>query len=234
MLDVLIKHIQEFAPVVGTLLLAASGAFLNEWFKNRALKKENRNLLASQQKFALDLENLKMDNQLKLQKKAHQYKAKQEAYIAYFNELDKYNDKAISETYNQINELTTKFFASFLNSNGNRKLENNALTVFQSKVQKLLIESQKDYQHLKNSTNSIKIIASDYVLKQLEALEKGYDHLFGESNKAIERLPKLIINENDVLAKIQERLLELGEELQTIHKDKLILLVRKELSEAES
>ena len=206
---------------------------LDIFFKNRKLKKENNFLLNQKQEYAEQIEEVKKNHQLTIQKKTYQYKAKQDAYLEYFKKLDEYSERAVSETYDKVIDATKLFFDKYLNANNNQKLQNNAVVLYSSKMQQLIKESQKDYMHLQNSTNSVKAIASDKVFKSLEDLEESYKHLFESSIKIIKNLPKTILNKGgDKLNDIQKKFLEIESDLVKIKTELLKAQIRKELQES--
>ena len=89
----------------------------------------------------------------------------------------------------------------------------------------------QNWRQIKQETNTIRIIASESVLKTLNLLESGYDREFEELSVMLQRLPNYM-QENDQKGIIEDKR-KIEEVVNVIlkHKNNLIQQMRVELNE---
>lgn len=101
------------------------------------------------------------------------------------------------------------------------------------KIQRLSFDLNQDYIKIKQETNTIRLIASDAILKKLDLLDLAYEKSFDESSKMMNNLPVLMAkNDQDKMKKDQHDI-EISAQVINLVKDEIIKLklMRTELNE---
>ena len=132
--------------------------------------------------------------------------------------------------------IIEEFNRNYLNAanRNNKKGETNATTVMSKKVQKLMFESNKELIRIKQETNTIRIIASDSILKTLNLLELAYDRSFEESSKMMKDLQiQMMTNDQEGMKRSQREMQEIANVILKFKND-LIQQMRIELNEIYS
>jgi len=129
--------------------------------------------------------------------------------------------------------IIEEFNRNYLNAanRNNKRGETNATTVMSKKVQKLMFESNKELSRIKQETNTIRIIASDSILKTLNLLELAYDRSFEESSKMMKDLQiQMMTNDQEGMKRSQREMQEIANVILKFKND-LIQQMRIELNE---
>ena len=99
------------------------------------------------------------------------------------------------------------------------------------KMQKLMFDANEDLIKIKQETNTIRLIASDNIIKKLNLLELAYDKNMEKANKMMSDLPKLmLLNDQNKMNENQKEIEISGMVIQSI-KNEIIELMRVELNE---
>ena len=129
--------------------------------------------------------------------------------------------------------ILNTFYEDFLNAstNNDKNGENTAITKMSSEMQKISLDSVAELMRLRQETNTIRVIASDELLKKLELLELSYDKIFDKSNVMMSAIPQLIAKNNqDKINELQKEIELSGIASKSINDD-IIKIMRKELNE---
>ncbi len=220
-------------PYIDYLVIAfigLIGLYIKTYIQERAKRKA---LIYTNKKLIEETESIKKKHQLDISKRRYQYESKKEQYLSFFLMLDKFTNEATLKNQSKMMIVFDEFNKNYLNAvtQGNKKKESLAVTVMSKKIQKLTFDSYTELTKLKQETNTIRLIASDEILKELKFLEFAYDKLMEQSDKIMSDLPKLMLSGNENKIKEEQKKLEIkGRVIKTIKKN-IIELMRKELNE---
>ncbi|WP_394674416.1 hypothetical protein [uncultured Chryseobacterium sp.] len=227
------KEIIGFATFVSGLFAIALKSYLTEKGKLKAQIGENKKLIEQTEdiksKFNKELEEIKKEHQLDISKRKYQYESKKDAYISFFRLLDSFSNEQNITAQEKLKEYTNEFNRNYLNGK-NVKSQNNATVVFSKKVLSLSSETYKDFQKLRQETNTIKLIASDEVIKKLQFFDYCYEEFMKISDKMMKSLSVLILNNDEEKMRAQQHEIELNGKLINNIKEELIELMRQDLN----
>ncbi len=207
-----------------TLIIMFAISFIKESGKINALLMKNKKLTE-------ETESIKKSHQLDLDKRKYQYESKKEQYITFFKKLDEFTNEQTLKNREQLIEILSEYDIDYLNAiDQNEKLQE-ATAKFIRKMRKLTFESYAELIKLKQETNTIRLIASEEIINQLDLLEFLYEELMSNSDSMIINLSSIIISENpDEINKNQQNLVDKANEIQIV-KNAIIKIMRKELNE---
>lgn len=231
------KSIIALLAFIFSLFIIAIKSYFTERGKLKAQMAENKKLVEQSEsiksKFNKELEEFKKEHQLEISKRKYQYESKKEQYIKFFRLLDDFSNENNIKTQEKFLPILEEFNRNYLNaaSTNKKKNETAAVTVFQKKIQQLMFDSNKDLIRIKQETNTIRLIASDEILKRLDLLTLAYDDSFEASSKMMSNLAPLIIENNQDKMKTNQRELEICGMVINNIKNEIINLMRRELSE---
>ncbi|MDP2692493.1 MAG: hypothetical protein Q8O88_02520 [bacterium] len=235
--DYLIPYIQYIIYFLLGIIALYIRTLVIEKAKINSLRKKNNILIEESEKikskYSKEIEEIKKGHLLDIEKRKYQYESKKEQYINFFKLLDNFNTDSNVNAQDKMIPIIEEFNRNYLNSvnRNNKKDESNAITVMSKKVQKLMLDSNKELSKIKLETNTIRIIASDSIIKTLDLLELAYDKSFEESSKMMKDL------QIQVIAKDQEGIKKSQREMQVIAnvimklKNDIIQQMRIELNE---
>lgn len=224
--EFLIPYINYFVLAFIGLLGLYINTYVQERAKRKALKQTNRKLTE-------ETEQIKMKYQLDISKRRYQYESKKEQYLKFFSLIDKFTSEANKKSQEKLIPILDEFNKNYLNatSQNNKRNENMAVTVMSKKIQKLTFETNEDLTKIKQETNSIRLIASDEIIKKLNLMELAYDKNIEKANKMMSALPKLMMVNNQKKMKENQNEIEISGMVIKSIKDQIIELMRKELNE---
>lgn len=225
-------YFEFLKPYVTYLVLAIIGLlglYIKTYFQERAKRKA---LIHTNKRLIEESESIKKEHQLDISKRRYQYESKKEQYLDFFKLLDKFTNEATLKSQSEMIPILDEFNKNYMNAvaQGNKKKENLAITVMSKKTQKLTFDSYAELTKLKQETNTVRIIASDEILKKLDLLELSYDNLMKQSDKMMSDLPKLMMVGNQTEINQQQKKLEIKGKVTQSIKDDIIKLMRKELN----
>lgn len=235
--DFLIPYIQYIVYVLIGLILLYLRTLVKERAKIRVLRKKNKLLTEETEeiksKYNKEIEIIKKEHLLDIEKRKYQYESKKEQYINFFKLLDNFNTDSNVIAQEKMIPIIEEFNRNYLNAanRNNKRGETNATTVMSKKVQKLMFESNKELSRIKQETNTIRIIASDSILKTLNLLELAYDRSFEESSKMMKDLQiQMMTNDQEGMKRSQREMQEIANAILKFKND-LIQQMRIELNE---
>lgn len=232
--NILIPYIPYLTYVCIGLLILYIRTLIVEKAKNKALRKVNKRLTEETEeiksKYIREIENLKKEHQLDVEKRKYRYESKQEQYINFFKLLDELQKNSTLRTQSEMIPIIEEFNKNYISAS-NKKNETKALTVFSEKVQKVIMSTNTELIKLRSETKSIRLIASDEVIRNLDKLEFIYEKTFEESNKMLSDLPlQIISNDQEGMNKNRITIEAIGT-LAVNCQNELIRIMRKELNE---
>jgi hypothetical protein len=229
-----------FIYIIGgflTLLILFIKTFVQEKAKLKALKSENEKLISQTEqiksKYIRELEEIKKEHQLNISKRKYQYESKKETYFKFFQLLDQFTRENNVKNQENLIPILDEFNRNYLHasSQNNKRNETNAVTVMSKKMQKLMFDSSQDLMKIKQETNTIRLIASDEILRKLDVLNLAYDESLEKSNKMMNSLPVLMLTNNQEQMQAEQREIEISAMVINSIKDDIIELMRTELNE---
>ena len=235
------KALEPYAIYLAISLLGMVGLYLRTYLKERAkisaLKSENKKLIEQSEsikaKYNIKIEEVKKNHQLDIEKRKHQYESKKEQYLEFFKLLDSFTRDANKTTQEKLLPILEEFNKNYLNAANvnNKRNETKAVTIMSKKMQKLMFDANEDLLRIKQETNTIRLIASENIIRKLDILELAYDENMEKANKMISDLPKLmLLNNQNKINENQKEIEVSGMVIQSI-KDEIIELMREELDE---
>jgi hypothetical protein len=227
------KEIIGFATFVSGLFAIALKSYFAEKGKLKAQISENKKLIEQTEdiksKFNKELEEIKKEHQLDISKRKYQYESKKDTYINFFKLLDSFSNEQNITAQEKLKEYINEFNRNYLNGKS-VKSQNNATVVFSKKVLALSSETYKDFQKLRQETNTIKLIASDEVIKKLKFFDYCYEEFMKISDKMMKSLPVLILSNDEEKKRAQQHEIELNGKLINNIKEELTELMRQDLN----
>lgn len=222
---------KDISKAIGGAIIGAITVFLNEKVKLKTLKKQNKELQDEKNLFTKEIEEIKKNHELDVSKRKYRYESKSKSYIEFFSMLDILNSNLNTNSIDNFKTALDEYNRAMVINSHKESGQRKALTIFQKKMQGIIIGSNNDLIKLRHETNSIRLIASDNVIFRLNMLEKGYDILMDANNKMLSKMPVLIIeNDENTINLAKESIMKIGAEVETIKKD-LIQTMRLELNE---
>lgn len=238
--EVLAKNYQVLFTIL-TIIIGLSLLFIRSYFTEKAKLKaqisENKKLTLQveeiKSRYRKELEELKKEHKLEISKRKYQYESKKEQYITFFKLLDNFANENNTKTQEKLLPILDEFNRNYLNavSINNKKNETNAITVFSNKIQRLILDANQDLTRIKQETNTIRLIASEEIIRRLDSLTLEYDKSMELSNKAMSELLPLMLSNDQEKMKTNQRKIEESGLIINKTKDKIIELMRKELNE---
>lgn len=237
----IIKKLEPyFIYIIGvliTLTIMFFKSYVQEKAKLKALKSENKGLITETEKikseYSRELEELRKEHQLNITKRKYQYESKKETYFKFFQLIDKFARENNVKNQENLMPILDEFNRNYLHaaSQNNKKNETNAVTVFSKKIQKLTFDASQDLMKIKQETNTIKLIASDKILRKLSLLDLAYDKSMEVSNKMMSSLPALMMTNDQEKISEGQKEIEISAMLINQIRDEIIELMRTELNE---
>lgn len=208
------------------LIILYIKTFTAEKAKIKALKSENKSLTQ-------ETENIKKEFELEISKRKYQYESKKEQYVQFFKLLDQFTSEANKSSQEKLLPILDEFNKNFLNasSRNDKKGENNATTVMSKKIQKLTFEANESLMRIKQETNTIRLIASNEIIKKLDLLELAYDKNMEMATKMMNQLTKQVMLNDQIGMKKNQNDIEVSGLVIKNIKNEIIQLMRKELDE---
>ncbi|MGB5989598.1 MAG: hypothetical protein WBG43_07655 [Marinifilaceae bacterium] len=235
--DFLIPYINILAYFFAGLLILYIRTLIVEKAKIRALRNKNKILIEESEeiksKYNKEIEGIKKEHQLDIEKRKYQYESKKEHYINFFKLLDDFSASSTVEMQKKMMPILDEFNRNYFTAacNNNKEGETHATTVLSKKTQKLIFEGNTEFTRIKQETNTIRIIASDSILKTLDLLELAYGRSLEESSVIMNNLQvHMMTNDQEGMAKDQRKMQAIANVILK-YKNELIKRMRVELNE---
>jgi hypothetical protein len=164
---------------INLLLSASLGAFiiyitayLKEKGKNRSLKEDLSKLEHKKQeiitKYTKEIEEVKKEHLLDVEKKKHKYQSKKEQYFIFMENLDKFNGTSTGVLTEELSQIMMSYYASYHNvsNSSSDKLTREFNEKSLQAINKLKAQRVKLYSQL----NALKLVANKKITSILEAL----------------------------------------------------------------
>lgn len=226
--------IRGLSTGVGGAFVSGLAIHFIERSKHRRLKMDNKRLVQEAEKiksdFSKELEELKIDHQLDLQKRKYLYESKTKVYSNFFLKVDNMNAEINIKSAEKMQVFTSEYTRNLMKCS-TEKERIKATVTFQKRTQTLMMDASQALIQLKHETNEIRLHASDDVIEYLNLLETGYSQLIDLSNKLLSMFPQLVLsNSQDLINTMQAPLLQQANLVETI-KSELINQMRIELKQ---
>ncbi|MHC0443241.1 hypothetical protein [Flavobacterium sp. 3-210] len=220
------------------VIIAISALYIKTYIQEKAkidaLKSENKKLIEQAEKikskYSKELEELKKEHQLEISKRRYKYESKRDQYVSFFQFLDQFTKDNTTKSQNKMTLIINDFMTDFLNAQDHEH-QMKAITTMSNEMQKLTFEASKDLVRIKQETNTIRLIASEKVIQKLDMLNLAFDKTLADSNKTLNDLPSLIMNDDKHSINENQRQLEESGKIVKKYNDELIALMREELDE---
>ncbi|MFB2683101.1 hypothetical protein [Shewanella mangrovisoli] len=168
------------AFIIGALSLYLT-AYIKAKGVNKALKEDIDALENSKQeiitKHATELENIKKDHVLDVEKRKYQYEAKRTQFSKFFQLIDEFNAKCNSAFFERFPSMFQRLLEGQLSEC--TEISNNSVLEFNAEIMQLFNELNEEQLKVSHESNSIRLIATpeiDYLLDQLELdIKSSYD-----------------------------------------------------------
>lgn len=197
--------------------------YVTEKIKSKVLKKDNRKLTTEKEK-------IKTTHKLDILKRKYQYESKKEEYKSFFKKIDQLSSELNKYAIKNTILILDEFNKNYLNSQSEDEI-NNAIIIMSKKMQEIMFKTNKDIIKIKQETNSIRLIASLDIIKELEKMENKYELNINKASKILNELPSYFLLGNQVaITNAQIEIENSGKEILVI-RNKIIDLMRKELNE---
>lgn len=192
--DELSKLIQEYPKIIATIFAITNAMWaLFVLFHN---KKHDKELKKLQHSLDLDLEQRKV---------AYTLKVKQ--YENYANMIDNFGKKYQTELMEKMLPIVSDFMLGIQRDVSDQNKINNLSSIFIQKSLLLNNEINQEYMKIKSQTSSLKLIASDNLLKVFNRLEKHIEYSMKISNIFISEAGNYILhNKMDEIEKFQNEI----------------------------
>lgn len=208
--------------------------YIQEKAKIDALKLENKRLIDQSEKikskYSKKLEELKKEHQLDISKRKYKYESKRDQYVSFFQLLDQFTKDNSIKVQEKLTPILEEFLTDYLNAQDQQN-QTNVVTKFSTKIQKFTFEGSQDLIKIKQQTNTIRLIASDKVIEKLDMLSLAFEKTIEDSNKTMNDLPMLMMNNDQIKMQENQSQLEESGKLVKKYNDELITLMREELDE---
>ena len=199
----LIKENPGFFAWIFGIVNVLWGCFL--YFNN---KRHDRELRALQHSLDLDLERRKKVFELKVSQ-----------YERYVGMIDEFGRKYQTELIIRMKPIFEQYMSAMLAAN-NEHSKNAAIATFSTQVMTLMNETSSEYMKLKAESKSLKLTASDSLIKIFNELETLVQRSMNSAHDFITQLPMLIMSNNEhEMARLQNILNEQGQNIQTKSSD---------------
>lgn len=200
--DELSKLIQEYPKVIIVIFGIINGMWiLFVFFHN---KKHDKELKKLQHSLNLDLEQRKVAYALKVTQ-----------YENYVNMIDDFGKKYQTELMAKMLPILNDFMLGIQRSVSDQGKINNLTSEYVQKSLLLNNEINQEYLKIKSQTNSLKLIASENLLKVFKQLEKQIEYSMRISNKFISEAGNYILhNKMDEIEKFQNEINSLSTSIQ--------------------
>lgn len=159
--------------VLGSLGLVFFTAYMKEKGKNQGLKEDNKKLEDDKQKiiakYQIEMEEIKKQHTLEIEKKKFQYQDKRTQFSKFFILLDEFNGKCNVKMMEEFQPIVNELYDSF--KVDDEVIHREAYVKYTKKIVKLFFELNADHQKILTETNSIRLISSSKIDIHLNSLQ---------------------------------------------------------------
>lgn len=166
--------ILNFSLLVIGVLSGFFSAYFKKKVENRALLEDVRRLEEEkrdvEKRFVLEIELVKKDHQLDIERRKYQYEEKMRVYNTFCCELDQYQSKGQVILKEKAMPVINNFLRSFELASGSKENIDHSFSNYFTDMIMLCNELNLAYVDLKNKSNKLRLITStesEYLLDQL-------------------------------------------------------------------
>ncbi|MDG3084724.1 hypothetical protein P7F88_00905 [Vibrio hannami] len=206
----LITH--GLAFIIGALSLYFT-AYTKAKGANKALKEDIEVLENAKQeiitKHAAELESIKKDHVLDIEKRKYQYEAKRAQFSKFFQLIDEFNSKCNSVFVERFPPMFQRLLAGQLSECA--EVSNNSVLEFNAEIMQLFNELNEEQLKVTHESNSIRLIATPEIDTLLDQLALDIKSSYDDSVSMLKFMgtPEYFID-NSTIAPYQTRLTESG------------------------
>lgn len=180
-----------------------------------------------------ELSRMAHTHNLELERKKKVFQIKADEFQKYYNLVDDFSKKQIVDIPRRMQPIFNEYFDNCLKAEGqsDKDASRAAIVKFGDQVNTLLFEGIEAHLTIKAATSSLKLVATDLLVKTFEQLECLYGESFELSQAFMKEFVNLItVNDQNGIAAFQSQMQEKGKELQNAL-EKLMMQMRQELKE---
>jgi hypothetical protein len=180
-----------------------------------------------------DLERLRHQHALDLQKRSEMYEFKATQFQNYFRLMDEFSRKHRSDYSEKVQPLLDCFTQDYLEaeSREDKSVSTQAITQFGSGIGRLMADSHEEHLAIKTETNNLRLIASNEVIALLDQVQAANDSALAAANELMNNYVQMVVaGDLTEMARRQHILYQAGETIMGL-KTSLVEQMRRELSE---
>lgn len=196
------------------VIIGFSGLFIGYITSYLKIKGKNKALLEDNQKLTNQIEEIKQDYALDLQKRKYKYETKEKLYYKFMDKLDTYHSVQIHLLFNELREPMMKFYESKTIE------EKEKWTIeFNNKAGNIDIEIKKQVSELFSQLNQLKLTVGKEALSLIGELQNELNMLNIRFSEMANNIPLLLDNPSMIT------------ELQEKDKNPQVIIIKKKLIE---
>lgn len=200
------------AFIIGALSLYLT-AYTKAKGANKALKEDIDVLENAKQKIitkhAAELESIKKDHVLDVEKRKYQYEAKRAQFSKFFQLIDEFNAKCNSAFFERFPSMFQRLLAGQLSEC--TEVSNNSILEFNTEIMRLFNELNEEQLKVSHESNSIRLIATPEIDALLDQLALDIKSSYDDSVSMLKFMGTLeYLIDNSAIAPYQTRLTESG------------------------
>ena len=209
----------EFIHILLVFIGLFSG-YLISYFKEKG---KNKALLEDNQALTNEIEKIKQEYSLDLQKRKYKYETKQKLYYEFMDKLDTYNALGMNLFFDELGAIMMNFYES------NTEEKKKKYTIeFNNTARDIDTKMKKQTSELFSQLNQLKLTTNEEVLSLLEELHNELNRINIKFIEIAKSIPALLTNHN-ANTEIQKFDTHSNSKIVNI-KDKLIKILKNELN----
>lgn len=161
-----------------------------------------------------ELKMLQHSLDIDLERRKHIFELKASQYDRYATMIDEFGKKYQTELFIRMKPMFEKSLSAMLAASDEQS-KIAVITTFSAKAMEFIDESSTEYFKLKAESRSLKLTASDSLIKIFEELETLVQASMNSAHDLIRQLPMLIMSNNEKeMSKLQNELNNQGKSIQ--------------------
>ncbi|MGL3043602.1 hypothetical protein ACSJMR_00735 [Acinetobacter pecorum] len=160
--------------------------------------KNNKALIDHKAEKDKELENIKHNFELELEKKKKNFGIKQQVYGDFFSNLDKFQSKANIDTQKMMNQYMQNYLVEFIKASELNDADAiaNVTNQYQINIQSLFVHLSEELNTLNNECNRLKFVAPIEIRAKLKEITAGYDQIFKLTLSYVNNISNLFFEES--------------------------------------
>lgn len=185
-------------PILFTIIFAFTNLLwlvFSFYQKNKSEKK----LIDYKAEKDKELELIKQEFQVELERKKKNFGIKQEVYEAFFNNLDNFQKNAQIDYQKETHENIQIFLTEFLRASElqDQSQISQAISKYHTHIQQLFLKIQEEVNILNNQNNRLKFVAPETIRIKLKEITDSYNQIFTLTNSYIGNIGNLFFQEEE-------------------------------------